>query len=158
MLARAVGLDQPDVEIEGAFGDRRAEIHGQRQRIARALRMVDQRAQDGRCRAAAELADKGPVIRAGPALPAAIAGGDPRGVIEQMRGFGEHGYSSILRGGTELPQGPSLLRAERSNPSRRKWMDGLLRRLRSRNDGGWSIATILPNSMTSEVIAFRRPG
>jgi hypothetical protein len=76
MLARTVGLDQANVEIESAFGHRRAEIHGQRQRIAGPLRMVDQRAQDGGGRAAAERADKGPVIRAGLALPAAIAGGD----------------------------------------------------------------------------------
>ena len=47
----------------GPSRDRRAEIHGQRQRIARALRMIDQRPQDGRGRGAAERADKGPVIR-----------------------------------------------------------------------------------------------
>src|SRR5882757_9107100 len=58
--------------------------------------MVDQRAQDGGGRAAAERADKGPVIRAGLALPAAIAGGDPRGVVEKMRGFCQHDDPSNL--------------------------------------------------------------
>ena len=52
--------------------------------------MLDQRPQHGGGRAAAERADKGPVIRTGPALPAAIAGGDLGGVVEQVRGFGEH--------------------------------------------------------------------
>ena len=87
MLRRPVGFDQADIEIESAFGDRRAEIHGQRQRIAGALRMVDQRAQDGGGRAAAERADKGPVIVAGPPLPAAVTGGNPRRVVEQVLGF-----------------------------------------------------------------------
>ena len=130
MLARAVGLDQAHVEIEATFRHRRAEIYGQRQRIARAFRMVDQRAQDGRGRAAAERADKGPVVRAGLALPATVAGGNFRGVVKTMRGFGEHEFLQFLRGATQLPRVPSL-RAERSNPSRRKRRNGLLRRLRS---------------------------
>ena len=37
VLRRAVGLDQADVEIERALRDRRAEIDGERQRIAGAL-------------------------------------------------------------------------------------------------------------------------
>src|SRR5882672_5633850 len=52
--------------------------------------MVDQRPQDGGGGGAAEQADKGPVILAGLALPAAVAGGNLRGVVEQMRCFGEH--------------------------------------------------------------------
>ena len=86
MLRRAVGLDQTYVEIEGALRDRRAEIDRQRQRIAGPLRMIDQRPQDGGGGGAAERADKGPVILAGLALPAAIAGGDLRGIVEKMRG------------------------------------------------------------------------
>ena len=85
---RAVGFDQADVEIERPLRDRRAIIDGERQRIARALRMIDQRPQDGRRRHAAERADKGPVIIAGLPLPAAVAGGNARGVVEQMRGLG----------------------------------------------------------------------
>ena len=85
MLRRAVGLDQADVEIERPLRDRRAKIDGERQRIAGALRMLDQRPQDGRGGGAAERADKGPVVLAGMALPAAVAGGDLRGVVEKMR-------------------------------------------------------------------------
>ena len=85
--------------------DRRAEIHGQRQRIARPLRMVDQRPQDGGGRAAAERADKGPVVRAGLALPAAIAGGDLRGVVEKMRGFGQHETLPSLRARAKQSRG-----------------------------------------------------
>ena len=90
MLARAVGLDQADVEIERPLRDRRAVVDGERQRIARALGMIDQRPQNGRRRRAAERADKGPVIIAGPPLPAAVAGGNGSGVVEQMRCLGEH--------------------------------------------------------------------
>jgi len=34
MLRRPVGLDEADIEIEGALSDRRAKVDGQRQRIA----------------------------------------------------------------------------------------------------------------------------
>src|SRR5580704_3417575 len=90
MLRRPVGLDQANVEIERAFGDRRAIIDSQRQRIARSLRMLDQRPQDGGGGDAAERADERPVVLAGLPLPAAVAGGDPRGLVEQMPGSGEH--------------------------------------------------------------------
>jgi hypothetical protein len=46
MPRRPVGLDQADVEIESTLRDRRAKIDGQRQRVAGALRMIDQRPQD----------------------------------------------------------------------------------------------------------------
>lgn len=95
MLRRTVGLDQANVEIEAALRDRCAEIDRKRQRIAGALRMVDQRPQDGRCRAAAERADKGPVIRTGLALPATIAGGDFRGIVKKVRRVGQHGFFSL---------------------------------------------------------------
>jgi len=52
--------------------------------------VIDQRPQDGGGGGAAEWADKGPVILAGLALPAAIAGGDLRGIVEKVRGLGEH--------------------------------------------------------------------
>jgi hypothetical protein len=84
MLRRSVGLDQTHVEIEIALRDRRAKIDGQRQRIAGSLRMIDQCPQDRRRRDAPERADKGPVVVAGPSLPAAIAGSDPRGFVEQV--------------------------------------------------------------------------
>jgi hypothetical protein len=84
MLARAIGLDQAQVEIEFALHDRRAIVDRDRERIAGGLRMLHQRAQDGRCREAAEGADKGPVVRAGASLPATIAGRDPRGVVEEV--------------------------------------------------------------------------
>src|SRR5438034_11210083 len=106
--------------------------------------MVDQREQDGGGRAPAERPDKGPVIRAGLALPAAIAGGDTRGVVEKMRGCGQH--SRISRHGEER-------RAEAIHLSF-AWRDGLLRV--ARNDVvnvACSIAAILRNSMTHEVIA-----
>ena len=67
VLRRAVGLDQANVEIEGALRDRRAVIDGERQRIAGSLRMIDQRPQDGGGGGAAERADKSPVILAGAA-------------------------------------------------------------------------------------------
>src|SRR5581483_457940 len=106
MLARSVGLDQAEVEIERAFSNRRAEIDGERERIARALRMLHQRAQDRRSREAAERADEGPVIGAGASLPAAVTGGDPRGVVEEMRGFAVHSvrFTPSFRGG---PIGPN---------------------------------------------------
>src|SRR4030081_1416474 len=52
--------------------------------------MIDQRPQDGGGGGAAERADKRPVIVAGPPLPAAVAGGHPRGLVEQMRRLGQH--------------------------------------------------------------------
>jgi hypothetical protein len=52
--------------------------------------MFDQRAQDCSGRDAAEVADKGPIVGAGPALPATVAGHDPRGVVEEVLGFCEH--------------------------------------------------------------------
>jgi len=57
---------------------------------SRALWVFDQRAQDCSGRDAAEGADKGPIVGAGPALPAAVAGRDPRGVVEEVLGFCEH--------------------------------------------------------------------
>jgi len=96
VLRRAVGLDQANVKIERAFRDRCAEIDGQRQRIAGTLRMVDQRPQDGRSRRTTERTDKGPVVLAGLALPAAVAGGDLGGVVEQVRCFCEHEIPWIL--------------------------------------------------------------
>src|SRR6185437_621248 len=99
MLRRAVGLDETDIEIEFASRDRRAEIDGQRQRIAGPLRMLDQRAQDrGRGRAA-ELADKGVVILAALALPGGVTGNDPGCVVENMWGFGQHEDPSNLYSG-----------------------------------------------------------
>src|ERR1700691_3411981 len=94
MLCRAVGLDQANVEVESALRDRRAKIDGERKRIAGALRMVHQRAQDGGGGDAAERADERPVIPAGPSLPAAVTGYHPRGLVEQMLGAGRH---DILR-------------------------------------------------------------
>jgi hypothetical protein len=96
MLCRAVGLDQANVEIEGAFCDRCAVIDGKRQRIARSLRVIDQRPQDRGRGCAAERADKRPVILAGLPLPAAVAGAHPRGVVEKVRRPGQH---EILRKG-----------------------------------------------------------
>jgi hypothetical protein len=90
MLRRSVGLDQTHVEIEIALCDRRAKIDGQRQWIAGSLRMINQRPQDRRRRGAAERADKRPVVIAGPSLPAAVAGGDPCGLVEQMWRPGMH--------------------------------------------------------------------
>jgi hypothetical protein len=90
VLAGAVGLHQPHVEIEGALRDRSAVIDGHRGRIACALRMIHHRAQDRRSRAAAERADKRRVIVARVSLPAAVAGRDFRCVVEQMRRPGEH--------------------------------------------------------------------
>ena len=84
------GGDQANVEIEIALRDRRAKIDGERKRIAGALRMIDQRPQDGGGGSTAERADERPVIVAGPPLPAAVAGGHPGGVVEQMLGPGKH--------------------------------------------------------------------
>src|ERR1700730_14302474 len=101
MLCRAVGLDQANVEVESALRDRRAEIDGERQRIAGPLRVVDQRAQDGGGGDAAERADESPVIIAGPPLIAAVTGNHPRGLVEQMLGAGKHDilrwFGAILR-------------------------------------------------------------
>src|SRR6185312_16264803 len=94
MLGRAVGLDQADVKVEIAFGDRCAIVDGERQRVARALRVLDQRPQNGGGREAAERADEGPVVGAGASTPAAVAGGDAGRVVKEVWGFGEH---AILR-------------------------------------------------------------
>src|SRR3984957_5888299 len=96
MLRRPVGLDQADVEIESALRDRRAKIDGQRQRVAGALRMIDQRPQDRGGGGAAERADERPVIVAGAALPAAVTGGDVRGLVEKVPGPGKHEFSRSL--------------------------------------------------------------
>jgi hypothetical protein len=87
VLRRPVGLDQANVEIEGALHDRRAKIDGQRQRIAGPLRVIDQRPQNGGGGRSAERADEGPVIVAGLPSPAAVTGGNPRGVVEKVLGF-----------------------------------------------------------------------
>src|SRR5882672_7522280 len=62
--------------------------------------MLDQRAQDGGRRGAAERADEGPVVRAGPPLPAAVARGHAGGVVEKMRGFCQHEIFSVLENAT----------------------------------------------------------
>jgi hypothetical protein len=98
MLRRPVGLDQANVEIERALRDRRAKIDGQRQRIARSLRMIDQRPQNGGGGGAAERADEGPVIVAGLPLPAAVTGGHPRGFVEKVRSLGQHESPRIVIG------------------------------------------------------------
>src|ERR1700759_2074922 len=95
MLRGAVRLDQPDVEIELALRDRRAVIHRDGQRIACALRMLHQRAQDGRGRETAEPGGKGEIVRAGAPLPSAVTGGDARGLIEQVWEFGKHEFSKF---------------------------------------------------------------
>src|SRR5271168_297224 len=104
MLCRAVGLDQANVEVEGPLRDRRAEIDGERERIAGALRVVDQRPQDGGGGDAAERADERPVILAGSPLVAAVTGNHPRRLVEQMLGAGRH---EILRwfGAVSWPSG-----------------------------------------------------
>src|SRR6185437_776905 len=66
------------------------------QRRARALRMFEQRAQDRRRRDAAERADERPIVRAGAALPAAVAGRHARRVIEEVLCPGEHDVSLFL--------------------------------------------------------------
>src|SRR3977135_1015674 len=96
MLRRAVGLDQANVEIKPAFRNRRAKIDGEREWVAGSLRMIDQRPQDRGRRGAAERADKGPVVVAGPSLPAAVAGGHTRSVVEKVLGPGQHEVPLIL--------------------------------------------------------------
>ena len=68
---------------------------------------------------AAERADECPVVRAGPPLPAAVAGGDGRCFVEQVRELGEHAIPWIVK------DAPPSLRAKRSNPTRRicGWVD-----------------------------------
>src|SRR6202158_4221712 len=58
--------------------------------------MIDQRPQDRGGGGAAERADEGPVIVAGPTLPAAVLGGHPRGVVEQERSLGKHMIPPIV--------------------------------------------------------------
>src|SRR5260370_20462942 len=119
--------------------------------------MIDQRPQDRGGRGAAERADEGPVIGAGPPLPAAVAGGHPRGVVEQVRSLGEH-FRAFCHceptGRREAPPDDRLREAIHKQRSRY----GLLRRFAPRND-----ALIVPphimaataNSMTSEVMVLR---
>src|SRR6266850_895422 len=111
--------------------------------------MVDQCAQDGGGRAAAERPDKGPVIRAGFALPATVTGGDFRGVVEKMRGFGQHfQISRHCEERSDEAIHPSLARR-----------DGLLRFARNNAMGVMRSITAIPsNSMTSHVMDFRFPG
>src|SRR5258708_1692186 len=59
-------------------------------RIAGPLWVIDQRPQDGRGGRSAERADEGPVIVAGLPSPAAVTGGNPRGIVEKVLGFGKH--------------------------------------------------------------------
>jgi hypothetical protein len=96
VLRRPVGLDQANIDIEDALRDRSAKIDGQRQRIAGPLRVIDQCPQDGGGGCSAERADEGPVIVAGLPSPAAVAGGNPRGVVEKVLGFGEHFHSFVI--------------------------------------------------------------
>src|SRR5690349_1105401 len=103
MLARAVGFHQPHVEIERTLRDRRAVVDGHRQGIAGPPRMLDQRAQNGCGGYAAEWSDEGPIVVAGVALPATVAGRNARGVVEGVREFCVHGWSSM--------PAPSSLRA-----------------------------------------------
>ena len=110
MLRGTVGLDQADVEVEFALRDRRAIVDGDRQRIAGALRMLDQRPQDGRSGAAAERADKGEIVRAGAPLPAAVAGHDAGRFIEKVRSLGEHAISLLLVIASEAKQSISFAR------------------------------------------------
>jgi hypothetical protein len=62
VLGGTVGLDQPHVEIERSRRDRRAVVHRQRERIAVALRMLDDGAQHGRGGNAAERTDESPIV------------------------------------------------------------------------------------------------
>jgi hypothetical protein len=126
MLRGAVCPDQADVEVEVAFGDRRTEIDGERHGFARALRMLDHRAQDGGRGKTAKGADKGPVVRARPSPPAAVARDHARGVIKQVLAFGEHGCLFNCHSGFDANAWP-------------------------RND--WSIAAVVPISITPEVMA-----
>jgi hypothetical protein len=59
--------------------------------------MIKQRPQDRGGSRPAERTYKCPVILAGPALPAAVTGGDLRGVVEKVLGPGKHEIPSILR-------------------------------------------------------------
>src|SRR5450759_2434598 len=52
--------------------------------------MVDQRPQDGGGGSSAERTDESPVIVAGPPLPAAVAGGHPRGLVEKVWDLRQH--------------------------------------------------------------------
>jgi hypothetical protein len=90
VLRRPVGLDQANIDIEGALRDRRAKIHGQRQRFAGPLRVIDQCPQDGGGGCSAEWADEGPVIVTGLSSPAAVTGSNPCGVVEKVLGFCKH--------------------------------------------------------------------
>jgi hypothetical protein len=88
MLGRSVSPDQANVEIEAALRDGRAEVDGEGERIAGTLGVIDQRTQDSCSGYAAERADKGPIIVAGPPLPATVAGGDPGSFVEKVRAPG----------------------------------------------------------------------
>src|SRR5882724_4361269 len=101
MLRRPVGLDQANIEVEGALRDRRAKIDRKRQRIAGPLRLIDRRPQDSGGRRPAERADEGPVIVAGLPAPAAVAGGDPRGIVEKVWGLGQHRHCERKRSNPE---------------------------------------------------------
>src|SRR5688500_2664537 len=73
--------------------------------------MIDQRPQDGGGGGAAERADKRPVIVAGAALPAAVAGSHSCGVVEKVRGLGQH---ESPRNGIGLPPVIASQRGARS--------------------------------------------
>src|SRR3979411_1319054 len=64
--------------------------------------MIDQRPQDGGGGGSAERADEGPVIVAGLPLPAAVAGANPRGVVEKMRSFAKHQNSRNASGASPV--------------------------------------------------------
>src|ERR1700722_18567364 len=75
--------------------------------------MIDQRPQHGGGGDPAERADESPVLQAGLPPPAAVAGGDPRGVVEKMRGLGQHEILAIL---------PRSITAARTNSMTREAM------------------------------------
>jgi hypothetical protein len=83
--------------IRRTSSDRRAKVDRERERVAGALRMIEQRPQDRGGGCPAERAHKRPVILAGPPLPAAVAGGDLRGVVEKVWGLGQHEITLIVR-------------------------------------------------------------
>jgi hypothetical protein len=58
--------------------------------------MIDQRPQDGGGRRSAEWADESPVVVAGSPLPAAVTGGNARGVVEKVLGPGKHEIPPML--------------------------------------------------------------